>query len=243
MPASAGAARLLHGRRRAVKAGGPAPAYRPGTHPRESRLALRGGSKGPTSMSEGHNLEGILDDLDEAAGEGEVSVGDMVHAFEERSLGALLAVIGLVAALPVIGGIPGVSIVTGTLVLLAVAQAFFSEGGGIWIPSFLSERKVEADKVEKSVEKARPYAKRVDSWLKPRLEFLTGGRAQRVAIAVAAALLAITFYPMAVVPWGVTAPAIGVMALGLALVSRDGYLALVGYAMAAVTVGLMVWLL
>jgi hypothetical protein len=48
-------------------------------------------------------------------------------------------------------------------------------------------------------------------------------------------MLAVRFYPLAFVRFGVTAPALGVLALGLGLMACDGVLVLVGYALAAVT--------
>jgi hypothetical protein len=41
--------------------------------------------------------------------------------------------------------------------------------------------------------------------------------------------------PLAAVPWGVTFPAAGLVALGLAMMTRDGLAAALGYALAALT--------
>jgi hypothetical protein len=50
-------------------------------------------------------LRTVLDDLERSGHDGAVSVGDVLDAFEQRSLGVLLTVFGLLAALPVVGGI------------------------------------------------------------------------------------------------------------------------------------------
>lgn len=188
--------------------------------------------------SEDAPLSGVLDDIDGSGGEGTVSVGDILDSFQHRSLGVLLTLFGLIASLPVIGGIPGMSILTGTLILLAVIQSFLG-GGSLWMPDFVRRRKIGRKKFEKAVEKSRPWVEWVDRLLKPRLTALTAGAAQRWTIAVAAALLAITFYPLAVVPYGVTAPALGVLALGLGLIARDGIFVLIGFALAAATAYLL----
>jgi hypothetical protein len=70
-------------------------------------------------------LTSIIDRLQAQADGPSISVDEIVRAFEDRGIGALCAVIGLVAAAPIVGAIPGVSIVTGTLVLLCAAQFVF----------------------------------------------------------------------------------------------------------------------
>ena len=182
-------------------------------------------------------LNDILDDLKDAEEEdsGTTSVGDILDAFAERSLGALLTVLGAIALIPVIGGIPGMSILTGTLVAIAVIQSLFSEGGGLWAPDRVRGIEVDDEKFDRSVEKVRPAARFVDRLLKPRLGFLVG----RWPVALCALLLAGLFYPMAVVPWGVTVPAAAVMLLGLALLGRDGVFAALGYAFTALSLWLI----
>lgn len=180
-------------------------------------------------------LVDILDDLKEAGEANKISVGDVLEAFEHRSLGAILTVLGAVAALPVIGGIPGMSIFTGTLVLVSALQFFFTSHGGLWAPARVKALDVEKRKFASAVNKARPYAGKVDAVLKPRLRAL----ANEWAVAICAVVLALTFYPLAVVPWGVMAPAVAVMMLGLSLIGRDGVFALIGYALAALTAWLI----
>ncbi|HET7410575.1 MAG TPA: exopolysaccharide biosynthesis protein [Paracoccaceae bacterium] len=185
-------------------------------------------------------LESLLDGMSEAGeGEGdanEISIEDIVHAFEHRSIGALVSVIALISTLPIVGGIPGVTLITATLILLIVAQSLVHKRGGLWVPGFLGRRCIARETVEKAVEKARPYIRRIDRWMHPRLVFLTHGRASRLALTIAIIVLTLTWYPLNFIPYAVSAPALAVLALGLALMTGDGYLALFGYAMAVVTV-------
>jgi hypothetical protein len=153
-------------------------------------------------------LRTVLDDLQRTGHDGAVSVGDVLDAFEQRSLGVLLTVFGLLAALPVVGGIPGMSILTGTLILLAAGQSLLG-GGGLWMPDSVRRRQISREKFDRGIEKARSWTGWVDRLLKPRLLALAAGRTGRWLIVVAAALLAVSFYPLAFVPYGVTAPALG----------------------------------
>ncbi|MCI4660895.1 MAG: exopolysaccharide biosynthesis protein [Neomegalonema sp.] len=189
-----------------------------------------------TRTSKTHDLENILDDLDEKAQQqsDQLSVGTTLDAFAERSFGAMVTIIALVAALPLVGGIPGMSAITGALILLVAIQYLIGHDH-IWVPQRLRDLSIKAETLRKAIEKTRPYAARVDAVIKPRLQVVVDGPIARSAIAVAAIALAITFFPMEVVPFGVMVPALSVLALGLALVGRDGVLALVGLGGAVLT--------
>lgn len=187
-------------------------------------------------MAETGYLEGVLDDLDDAADGQSVSIGDVVSAFENSSAGAIIALFGMVAAMPLIGDIPGMSILIGVLVLLVLAQVLFRSGRGIWLPAIIADREVEEETVEKSVEKARPYVRWLDKWIRPRLKVLTEGTWPRTALVIGAAIMAVALMPMELIPSGSTLPALAIVAFGLALIARDGALALFGYAMVIVTI-------
>ena len=202
----------------------------------DTRRAADGGIRGPGP------LEDLLEGLNEA-GEEEVSVDDIVEAFEHRSIGALVSVIALISALPIVGGIPGMTLITATMILLVVGESLIRRRGGIWVPRVLGRRSISADKLEKAVAKTRPYVRKVDKWMHPRVEFLTRGRIRRLAMTVAIVLLTLSFYPLNFIPYAVSAPSFGVLAFGLALMTGDGYLALFGYAMVAATLGIGVELL
>ena len=187
-------------------------------------------------MADERSLTGILDTLREASEGGDLSVGDVLATLSDRSLGAVLAALGLIALIPIVGAIPGVSILVALLTLAAVGQSVLSDRPGLWAPAFVRRRAISEQSFARGAERVRPYAGWIDARLAPRLTALTGGKAGRSVIAVSAALLAVSMIPLALVPWGVTAPAFGILCLGLALMTRDGALALLGYGFAAATV-------
>ena len=198
-----------------------------------------GGSAGAAGQGgEERSLTEVLDRLAEA-GEGErVRVNDVLDIFSDRSLGVLLSLFGLIAAIPLIGAIPGVSILTGSLVLIAIARSTFGRGA-LHLPGALGGKTMDRNKFHEALEKARPAVGRIDRVLSRRLGFLTEGWLPRMVISVAAALLAVSMYPLALVPWGVQAPAAGLVAFGLALMARDGLFALFGYALSGLTLYLI----
>lgn len=183
-------------------------------------------------------MSSVLDDLKDSGREEAVSAGEVLEPFERRSVGVLLTLWGLLADLPVIGDIPGASIVLGSLILITIGQSFIG-GGALWMPDVVRRREIGRARFDDSIEKARPWVAWVDHLLKPRLTGLVVGRTQRWTVSVAAALLAVTFYPLAFVPFGVNAPALGVLALGLGLMACDGLMVLFGYACAAASAFLL----
>lgn len=181
--------------------------------------------------------KGLCDVLEElrALGDDGATVGEIVDHFAKRSLGAIFAMLGAIALVPPISAIPGVPGVTGSLIILAAAQSFLGGAGGIWTPRALRERRAPEHKLEAAVDKITPWARRIDRLLRPRLEPLADYR----LVAPTAMALAVTFFPLGFVPFGVAAPAAGVMLLGLSLIGRDGLFASAGYALTGVTVWLI----
>ncbi len=189
-----------------------------------------------------NSIGDLFDDLSQANSQNGAKVGEVLDRIEDRSLGFLLAVLGLIAALPVIGALPGVSVVVAVLIAMTVGQSFLGRSG-LWLPGFLRKQKIDNATFDKALKKSRPVANWIDRHLHKRLTFLVEGQSRRTMAALAAALLGVAMVPLAIIPWGVQAPAVGVLAIGLGLMRRDGLATLLGYAMAGVTVGLAIWFL
>jgi len=185
-------------------------------------------------------LEGILEDLKETAdvdgnGDGEaVTVGSVLDDFENRPFGVLLALFGMLASIPIIGGLPGAPVAFCGFVLVSIGQSVFSNGG-LWAPDRLRKVEIGEDKIEGAVSMARPWARRIDGVVKERLTWLSTGRVAHAAIVVCSALLALSFLPLSLIPWGAQAPAMAIAAFGLALMGKDGLFALLGYGLVTAT--------
>lgn len=199
--------------------------------------------KNADSAANEGDLENVLEALQETAEQcsQEMTVGEALDAFASRSFGALLTVLAAVAAMPLIGAIPGVSILTGSLIILVAAQ-FLAGRKTPWAPQNLRDISIDAETVASGVKKARPYAARIDALIRPRLTFLTQGPVARTAIALAAIGLALLFYPAALLPGAVWAPALSILALGLGLLGDDGALTLVGFSGGVASIALVLWL-
>lgn len=185
--------------------------------------------------SEPASLDSLLDELKRSGHAETVSVEEIVGRFQHRSLGALIALLGLIVVMPLIGDIPGAAIVCATLALAAIGQSLLGRGH-LWMPRAVAQREIDRKRFERGIEAARPWVRRVDRLLKPRLSVLVASRPAHLAAALAAALLAVSLYPLAFVPFGANAPGGGLIALGLGLMAGDGLPVLLGYALVGVTI-------
>ena len=197
-------------------------------------------------MAEGKHekrpLGSLVDDLKDVD-DGGVTINGLLDAFSHRPVGALITLFAFIAALPVIGGLPGVSVATATLILLVQAKALTGHGN-LSLPRWLGgETELPEDKLETWLDRSRAVTKRVDRFLTGRLRVLTDSKAARAVMHVTVALLALSMYPLSIIPMGVTAPALALVALGLAMLSGDGVMALIGYLGVAATVAVGLWMI
>ena len=159
------------------------------------------------------------------AGQVQVSVGDILEAVGERSFGPLVLIAGVITLAPLIGDIPGVPTLLGLMVLLTLGQLVFQRHS-IWIPSKLARRNIEREKLARGLDwMARP-ARFMDRWTKQRLLWLVRGPGQYL-IAIICMAVAAAMPLMEVIPFSANGAGIALMAFGLAIVGRDGLLALV----------------
>lgn len=186
-----------------------------------------------------HELEDQLARVAEAAAHDDrVSIEEILEIMENVSFGALLLVAGLVTLVPIIGDIPGVPTTMGVLVVLGSAQLLLGRES-MWLPRWLRERAVRASTVTKVIDRIQPVAHAIDRVLRPRFDLFVRGTATYV-IAVTTLLLGAVMPVMEFIPFSANLAGVVLTALGLALMVRDGLLALVSLTMVASAVGLVV---
>jgi hypothetical protein len=182
------------------------------------------------------NLEQLLDRLEPVAHDErpQVSLGALVQQVGRRSFGVLLLLAGLITLAPVIGDIPGVPTLMALLVLLTAAQLLWRRPC-VWLPGWLVRRSVKQRKVDKALGWMRRPARAVDRLLRPRLHALVenGGL---YGIAATCLAIGLMMPPMELVPFSANGAGAALTAFGLALIARDGLLALVAYVVLAATV-------
>nr|WP_281373740.1 exopolysaccharide biosynthesis protein [Parvularcula dongshanensis] len=178
--------------------------------------------------------------VEKAREDGDLSVDELLGMFGSRSLGPLLILFGLIAAVPPIGGIPLVPTTMGVLTLLTASQLALGRRS-VWVPGFIGRRAIGLGKLEKAEAKARKVTTRIDALVRRRLHLLTSGVMERV-VPLFACVLALTMPPLEFVPFGVAVPGLALVGLGLGLVSKDGAFTLVGLIIGSATAALLIFI-
>ncbi|MDF2493860.1 exopolysaccharide biosynthesis protein [Sphingomonas sp.] len=180
---------------------------------------------------EPHSVGDILDRLDELANDkDEVSLGQTIEAFGNRSYAPFLVILPLIDISPV-GSIPGLPTLLALVIVLTAGQLLFGRKH-MWLPGFLANRSLKSEKVTKAVKKLRPVGERMDKWFHGRLPALTQGPMVRVA-AAAIIVLTLAVPPLELLPMATTAPMAAIAAFGMALLVRDGLLMIIAFVAAA----------
>lgn len=192
------------------------------------------------SSKEDTPLGDLAQRLDAKADGGAVSVGELLETTGSTSYGPLFLLLALVTITPVIGGIPGVSIVTGVMVVLLGGQMLVSRGRP-WIPKWIRRRSIGSGRLKKALAKSRPVLDWIDRLPRPRLtRFLQQPWTTATAAGITA--MGVLFFPLTLVPWGVLAPGIALLISSLGLVGRDGLLVGAGLVAMTVASGISIYL-
>lgn len=174
----------------------------------------------------GLSLEEVLDRLIDARQGGRMSVDDVLAAFGPRAFGPLLLVPSLIAIMPVIGALPGISWGCSALVVLVSIQ-FLLSSRKMWVPAFIRRANMPDAKFDAMLERMRPWFRRIGFLFIPRLEFLLHPVAVWF-VGVLCFLLGLAMFVFSLIPGGIVIPAAAVLLLALALTTHDGLVLLFG---------------
>lgn len=168
------------------------------------------------------NLSGVLDEIaakGDHGAERDITMGDVLDAVGRRSYGPLLLVAGLIAVSP-ITVIPGMSWVVAGLVFVIAGQMAVGRRR-IWLPPAALKAAFPRQALLKGLEKIRPWARRVDTHLKPRLAALS--RPPFVNLVALACLFAAAItIPLSLIPIAPLAPSLAIVFFGLGMTAHDG---------------------
>ncbi|RRQ24048.1 exopolysaccharide biosynthesis protein [Guyparkeria sp. SCN-R1] len=172
---------------------------------------------------------------------GSIRLGRVLDIVGRRSFGPMLLLAGLITVAPLIGDIPGVPTLIGIFVFLIALQLMLGRDY-FWLPSFLLERQIRPQTLHKVVVWMMPTARFTDRFLRPRLMFLVNGGAS-YGVALLAMLVSLMMPLMEFIPFSANAAGLTLTLFGLALIARDGLIALFAFALTGASVGVIVWAL
>lgn len=179
-----------------------------------------------SDSSQADDLHSVLKEAKSAVDGDTVTVGEIMDSISKRGFGPLLLVPALISISPV-GTIPGMSVVTGSLIALVAVHMLLGQQHP-WIPQRLEEFEFSREKYESGIEKALPWAKWAGKWVRERWGLMVEQPLYYVTPAVMF-LLALTYYPLALVPMGVLLPGLANTMFAIGLTARDGVLIVFGH--------------
>lgn len=189
-------------------------------------------------MDDQHPLEEVLKTAIENAQGDKVSVRDLLSLYDDRSFGPVFALLGLIAIVPPVSGIPGVPTTIGVILLLFSLQLVFGRKH-VWLPAFIANLSITVSKLEAAHEKSQSVLEKIDKLVTSRLTWATDRKARYMA-AILVSLLALMMIPLELVPFAVTLPGSAIAITGLALIARDGALMIGAYLISAATLYLLI---
>ncbi len=168
-----------------------------------------------------------------------VSIENILDQVGRRSFGTIILLAGLITLAPVIGDIPGVPTLMAILVVLTAGQLMLGKEH-FWLPGFLLNRTVSRQRFLKVLGWLERPARFLDRFFHPRLTQLTRGPGQ-YAIAIACLMIAMIMPALEFIPFSATIAGVALTSFGLALIAKDGYLALLSLLITAALAGFAVF--
>lgn len=195
-------------------------------------------SEDSTNESAPDGLVDILEQMKENTKGDEVTLEDTLDSLNSRSFGPLLLVPAIMAVSP-IGAIPGMSIVTGCVLMLIAVQMVFSSGRP-WLPQKLLNFSFSRETLTSGIDKSLPWAKWLEGFTDSRLQTITRSPFHYV-IAVIVAFMALLFIPLAFLPFAVAIPGTAIALLALGMTVRDGVLVVLGFVISCAAIGVAIY--
>ena len=162
-----------------------------------------------------------------------ITLGQLINAFGPSALAGLLLVFGLACTLPLP---PGSTTVFGLPLVLLAPQLMLNQPAP-WVPRRLRDRPIATATLKSPFARLIPWLKRMEAISRPRLSFVVDGPGRQLMGLICTVFALVLILP---IPLGNMLPAATVSVFSLALIQRDGVIAMAGYAFAAASIGALV---
>ncbi len=172
----------------------------------------------------------LLAELLDAFPNDRVTVGEVLSHLEGRAFGLLLLLLALPNCIP---NIPGLSTIFGVMMLAPAIQLILGRGA-LWLPERVRRWSFSREVLRLTIKGALPVLRRIEGFMSPRWTVLVRPPATQV---LGLQTLVMALVLMLPIPAGNWPPGMTVAATALALLQRDGRLALLSVPMAIVSLG------
>jgi hypothetical protein len=180
----------------------------------------------PSRPRRAPSTSSLLEQLADAFPNERISVGELIDRLEGRAIGLMLLILALPMCIP---NVPGISTIFGVL-LLAPALQLIVGGRRLWLPNGMRAWTFSRDGLRKTVHATAPVLRRIEHLIRPRLARLTQFP---VTIFFGVQTLLLAFVLILPIPGGNWPPGVTISMTALALLQRDGVLAIISTLAAA----------
>lgn len=164
---------------------------------------------------------------------GKVSLRDLLELIGEQGMLLMCVFLTLPFLLPV--SIPGVSTVFGLAIILIGVGVTFNRVP--WLPRRILDRPLSTVLLKQAFEKGAHFVARFERLVRPRWLLLTQSVAVNIVHGLALVLAGVLLmFPLGLVPFSNTLPAVAILFLALGMLERDGLLIAGGYLMNLATI-------
>lgn len=187
---------------------------------------------------ENSDLPPTFSDLLESLRQGDprLTLEEMVEAFGERGIGALMLTLALLSLLPLPPGVKAIFCIPLTLLALELA----AQRHEVWLPRWVLRRSVSRATYARVIVRVLKPVRYFERLSRPRLAFLSGA-ISRFLIGLTCVFLAVML--ALPVPFGDMLPSMAMLLFALGVMQRDGVVVLLGWLGAAISAAylLLIW--
>lgn len=177
-------------------------------------------------------LAETLTEISQSLPKPHVTLRELLARIGEQGLLLCCVFLTLPFLLPI--SIPGVSTVFGIVIILIGIGVTLNRVP--WLPRRLMERQLPTENLAHALERGAQFISRIQRFIRPRLGSFTDGRiVNRVngtAVIIGGILL---LFPLSLIPFSNTLPALAILLLALGILQRDGLFIIAGHIMNVVT--------
>jgi hypothetical protein len=162
-------------------------------------------------------------------------LGELVNAFGERGIGALMLFLGLISA--VIGAIPGSTTLIGAPLLILALQLVVRRDQ-LWMPKWILKRSIDRQNYRVGISKVLKPLRRIERLSRPRLSIMTSDVGEVLIGLACTGLIIILMLPII---FANLVPSLVVAGFGFGLMQRDGVVIIIAW-VGAIAFSLAAWL-
>ena len=182
----------------------------------------------------GGKLSELLKQLPECfEGKESVQLEDLRNELSGRVYGAFMLILALPNLIPM--PTPGLSAIVAIPLILFTAQLVIGLKTP-WLPKIISKRSMKLSKMKSMCNKVIPYAKKLENFIRPRLEWLVKPPADRLIALICLLLSIVMIMP---IPFGNAIPALAICLFAIAILQRDGLFVILGLIISVISASIV----